>query len=97
MRGDSELHCARDPGQERVVHADDAAVAIHVDVQLGVVDGNAAIALLQVDVRRAGHLRVHDVRDCVALQVRGFEPERCEVVAHEVHRERHAARRSPCR
>ena len=47
------------------------------------------MTLLQVDVRGAGRLRVDDVRDRIALQVSGFESERCDVVANEVHRERH--------
>ena len=84
-RADGACHT----GQERVVDADDAAVTIHVDVQLCVVHGDAAMTLLQVDVRGPGRLRVDDVRDCIALQVGGFESERCDVVANEAHRERH--------
>ena len=85
----------RQPGQERVVDADDAAVAVDVDVELGVVDRQAAVALAQVDVGRARDLRVDAVGDLVVGEVGLLQAEEGQVLAHVVEGDRHGVHAGP--
>ena len=64
---------SRTPGcyirQKCIVHAQNPPVAIHIELQLAVVDRQAQVGLPQVEVSRSGDLAENAVGDLVTAEI----------------------------
>ena len=79
-RGRGGVDRARQVRQEGVVDADQPAVAVDVEVELTVVEGQPGVGLAQVEVGRAGDLGEDLVGDLIAGEVGLGEPEQVAVL-----------------